>query len=281
MDIKKVLSAALVVAAILASGTTVAATDETVTLTVDEPQAAPEYRYLRGTRYRNLIETKYPNLIETMKEPEPEPVSGEGGGWTQTAIGAAGQTGYTGTVGKYSMNDCTVAAHLTIPGTSIIDRAVWQCSTSSTYYESSSVAWAAKTAHLRDGELSQNTVIYGHNWKNCFVPYARTGSQFESLMAFYYSDFCSQYQYIYLTTNSGVHTYRVFAVCFTKDTSFYINCNNISVSSIASQAKAMSLYDFGVPVSSGDKIITLSTCTRYYSGLGAAQRFIVMGKLVS
>ena len=43
----------------------------------------------------------------------------------------------------------------------------------------------------------------------------------------------------------------------------------------------MSLFDFGMDVGDSDKIITLSTCTRYYSGLGANQRFIIMGKLIS
>ena len=43
----------------------------------------------------------------------------------------------------------------------------------------------------------------------------------------------------------------------------------------------MSLYDFGVSVGSDDKIITLSTCTRYFGkSVGANQRFIVMGVLV-
>jgi hypothetical protein len=100
-------------------------------------------------------------------------------------------------------------------------------------------------------------------------------------MAYTYSDFVANNQYIYLTTNSGVHTFKVFAVCFTKDLNFYINCNNINVPSIAARAKSMSLFDFGVNVGANDKIITLSTCTRYFSGLGANQRFIIMGKLVS
>ena len=100
-------------------------------------------------------------------------------------------------------------------------------------------------------------------------------------MAYTYEDFVAENQYIYLTTNEGVHTFKVFAVCFTKDLSFYINCNNIDVSSVASKAMKMSLFDFGMDVGDSDKIITLSTCTRYYSGLGANQRFIIMGKLIS
>lgn len=244
----------------------------------DISNVQPDYTYLRGTRYKNLYTTKYTNLVKTAEVKEPESSSG---GYSQIGIGSAANPGYSGSIGKYSLSSKTVAAHLTVQGTSIQNRPVWQCDGNTNYYTNKSVTWAAGSAHLRSGELSQNTVIYGHNWNNCFVPFKRTGSEFESLMAYTYSDFVSQNQYIYLTTNSGVHTFKVFAVCFTKDLSFYINCNGVNVASIAARAKSMSLFDFGVSVSSSDKIITLSTCTRYYSGLGANQRFIVMGKLVS
>ena len=179
------------------------------------------------------------------------------------------------------MSDKTVAAHLSVQGTNVQNRPVWQATGNTNYYTNGSVTWAAGSAKLRSGALSQNTVIYGHNWGNCFVPFKRTGPEFESLMAYTYSDFVANNQYIYLTTNSGVHTFKVFAVCFTTDLNFYINCNNVNVASIASRAKSMSLFNFGVDVGANDKIITLSTCTRYFSGMGANQRFIIMGKLVS
>ncbi|MBR2041093.1 MAG: class B sortase [Oscillospiraceae bacterium] len=264
----------------------------------DAPEETSEpkhdYSYLRGTRYKNLLATKYPNLVETMKEPEPvlPEVSGGagtgsgsgagfGGGNGQQSVGSAANPGFSGGSGKYSMSDKTVAAHLTVQGTNIQNRAIWQANNNTNYFTNGSYTWAAGTAHLRSGELSQNTVIYGHNWHNCFVPFKRGGGEFESLMSFVYEDFVANNQYIYLTTNGGTHTFQVFAVCFTKDLNFYINCNNINVASVAARAKGMSLFDFGVNVGSGDKIITLSTCTRYYKGLGANQRFIVMGKLIS
>lgn len=245
-------------------------------------ECAFEYTYLKGTLYKNLYKTRYANLVDTAKEKEPLAESVEvSSGNTQTGIGSAANPGYSGSVGTYSLQSKTVAAHLTVQGTSVQNRPVWQCTGNTNYYTNGSVTWAAGSANLRSGALSQNTVIYGHNWGNCFVPFKRTGPEFESLMAYSYADFVQQNQYIYLTTNSGTHTFKVFAVCFTKDLNFYINCNGINVASVAAKAKSMSLFDFGVSVGSGDKIITLSTCTRYYSGLGANQRFIIMGKLIS
>lgn len=271
---------------------TVTEPEEQVYCTIEEP-AKHDYTNLRGTRYKNLYATKYPNLIETLTAKEPAQISenggvvsgnaGAGNGGGQVGVGSASNPGYSGSVGSYSLSDKTVAAHLSVQGTNVQNMAIWQAEGNTNYYTSGhgAVAWAAGSAHLRSGELSQNTVIYGHNWNNCFVPFKKTGPEFESLMAYSYEDFVAENQYIYLTTNSGVHTFQVFAVCFTKDLGFYINCNGISVSSVASTAKGMSLFDFGVSVSDSDKIITLSTCTRYYKGLGANQRFIIMGKLIS
>lgn len=264
-----------------------------------ENQAEPKHDYtnLKGTRYKNLYATKYPNLVETLvkqQAAEEEAASGNtgsgsgnggngGGNNWQQSVGSAADPGYSGSSGSgsYSMSDKTVAAHLSVQGTDVQNRAIWQAEGNTNYYTNGSVTWAAGSAHLRSGELSQNTVIYGHNWNNCFAPYKKTGPEFESLMAYSYADFVENNQYIYLTTNSGTHTFQVFAVCFTTDLSFYINCNNIDVSDVADRAKGMSLFDFGVSVGDSDKIITLSTCTRYYKGLGANQRFIIMGKLVS
>ena len=48
---------------------------------------------------------------------------------------------------------------------------------------------------------------------------------------------------------------------------------------IISTAKSSSLHDFGVSVSTSDKIISLSTCTRM-KGNTNQYRFVVMGKLV-
>lgn len=283
------LAAALLLAStvMLSGASAVSSTDEpaeTAQTVVVTKNSKPDYSYLRGTMYKSLYASRYENLYKTTIKPAADnsgdSENGGAGGWNGIAINPAANPGYSGGSGTYSLSNYTVAAHLTVMGTSIQNRAVWQGKKTSDY-TSGSVTWAAGTANLRSGELSQNTVIYGHNWNNCFAPFKKTGGEFESLMALTYEDVVSENQYIYLTTNSGTHTFRIFAVAFTKNLSFYINCNDIDVASIAATAKSMSLYDFGVSVGSSDKIITLSTCTRYFGkALGANQRFIVMGVLV-
>ncbi len=245
------------------------------------------YKYLRGTRYRNLLLTRYSNLAATLIVEEPAVEAS-----AETTAAAAVRTAITGAGTASAPVDTTsgfsssLVARLSVSGTSIQNYPIYQNTDSTNYYAGSKwyyteMGWAAATAHLSSGSLSQNTVIYGHNWGNCFVPFSSYGRQFESLMAFTYSDFATSNQYIYLTTNSGTYTFRVFAVAFTTNLNFYINCNGIDVASVASKAQNLSMYDYGVGVGSSDKLLTLSTCTRYFSGMGANQRFIIMAKLVS
>lgn len=252
--------------------------------TPEESGPARSYNYLRGTRYRNLLLTRYKNLAGTLAAEEPSAEA--------EAASAGGRTAIAGAGAAYAPVDTTsgfsssLVARLSVSGTNIQDYPIYQNTDSTNYYAGSKwyyteMAWAAATAHVSGGNLSQNTVIYGHNWRNCFVPFSRTGNQFEPLMAFTYADFATQNQYIYLTTNSGAYTFRIFAVAFTTNLNFYINCNGIDVSSVAAKAKNLSMYDYGVSVGSSDKLLTLSTCTRYFSGMGANQRFIIMAKLVS
>ncbi|HNW05369.1 MAG TPA: class B sortase [Oscillospiraceae bacterium] len=250
----------------------------------EEGEPAYSYNYLRGTRYRNLLLTRYQNLAETLVAEEPAAEAAAATASARTAIAGAGAA--YAPVDTTSGFSSSLVARLSVSGTNIQDYPIYQNTGSTNYYAGSKwyyaeMAWAAATAYLSGGSLSQNTVIYGHNWRNCFVPFSSTGGQFEPLMAFTYSDFATQNQYIYLTTNGATYTFRIFAVAFTTNLNFYINCNGIDVSSVAAKAQNLSMYDYGVGVGSSDKLLTLSTCTRYFSGMGANQRFIVMAKLVS
>ena len=76
--------------------------------------------------------------------------------------------------------------------------------------------------------------------------------------------------------------WQVFAAFYTTDLDFYLYTTRTgsALQSIFDKGRSLSLHHYDVNVSSSDRIITLSTCTR---ALGASenQRFVVMAKLVS
>ena len=160
--------------------------------------------------------------------------------------------------------------------------------TSRGYYKEASrngVIWAdSDTQFDANGEItSRNTVLYGHNWTNCWRP-VRIGNpgdvMFAQLAAYDNADFAAANPYIRLTTLGGDHLYQVFSVFYT-DLSFGYNyADGAVVQSIINTAKSKSIHNFNVSVGANDQIITLSTCTRVL-GPGDNQRFVVMAKKIS
>ena len=133
-------------------------------------------------------------------------------------------------------------------------------------------------------DISKNTVLYGHNWTNISAN-PRIGDSsdvmFAQLTAYHHLNFAKSHPYIYYSTESEEMTWVVFAAFYT-DISFIYNVANpdaTSLANIISGAKSRSRHNFDVSVSSSDKIITLSTCTRAY-GQSDRQRFVVMARLM-
>lgn len=205
---------------------------------------------------------------------------------------------YTGSGGSANLMywrgiNSDVKAWLRIPGTNI-NCPVLQSASGDHYYQHRDVygnytsrggaAWT-QTATRFGGpsELSSNTVIYGHNWNNCrwnTAPntYYPGMSQFEALMSYHYTNWAQAYPYIYYSTAGGDMTFVIFACFYTEGGDWYIY-SEPSVSSLISEAQSRSRHTFNVDVNSSDKILTLSTCTRYY-GNTANQRFVVMARLL-
>lgn len=160
------------------------------------------------------------------------------------------------------------------------------------YYKESSrngVIWVDTDTQLAaNGEItSTNTVVYGHNWTNCWRP-VRIGNpndiMLAQLAAYDDASFAKSNPYIRLATADGDHMYQVFAVFYT-DLSFsnlyYAELPNNGLQKVVDTAKKKSIHKFDVPVNAKtDKFITLSTCTRVL-GAGDNQRFIVMAKKIS
>ena len=134
-------------------------------------------------------------------------------------------------------------------------------------------------------DASTNTVIFGHNWTNVSGnPSVGRSSDvmFAQLPSFAHLWFAQRVPYFYYSSTSQDMVWQVFAAFYTTDLDFYLYTTRTgsALQSIIDKGRSLSLHHYDVNVSSSDRIITLSTCTR---ALGASenQRFVVMAKLVS
>jgi SrtB family sortase len=132
--------------------------------------------------------------------------------------------------------------------------------------------------------MSQNTVLFGHNWTN-YSAYPRIGNandvMFAQLTAFHHLDFAKKHPYIYYSTADEDMVWIIFAAFYT-DVSFdYINPDPAGdeIVKIINGARLRSRHIYGVDMKTDDKLLTLSTCTRAY-GKSANQRFVVMARLL-
>lgn len=136
-------------------------------------------------------------------------------------------------------------------------------------------------------QLKNNTIIYGHNWTNCWRP-TRIGYSgdkwFAQLAAYDNISFARQNPYISFSTTSEEMYWQIFAVMYVKEDWQYTSGRtyideNADPAVLGAQAKKRSIFNFDNTVTSSDKILTLSTCTRVY-GKRSDIRFVVMAKLV-
>ena len=192
-----------------------------------------------------------------------------------------------------STNDDTIG-WIQIPNTNVDYPVVYKAGVENyAYYESlgydkqyskDGVIWADYECTFP--ELSQNTTLYGHNWYNIYTPRTLENMQsndlmFSLVMSYHYTDFAQQNPFIYFSTTEQDYVFQVFAAFYT-DLSFGYNFANMTqeqTQQVIAEAKAKSRQNYNVSVTSEDKILTLSTCTRMYGNTNN-QRFVVMAKLV-
>lgn len=108
--------------------------------------------------------------------------------------------------------------------------------------------------------------------------------RFEQLMAFIYYDFAKENEYIQLTIDDEDYVFKIFSVGFVSSgvDSFFPNkneMNNEEKEKLLSIFNDNSLYKYDVDVNANDKIISLSTCTRFY-GVDSSKEFYVIGRLL-
>lgn len=141
-----------------------------------------------------------------------------------------------------------------------------------------------------DADASKNIVLFGHNWNNITPPFIIGNkpeySMFAQLPSFTDIDFARKYQYIYTNTEYKEEVWQIFSVMYTESRwpndigVQYIEANPDSEqqATLIREMLDRSIFDYDFSVNPDDKILTLSTCTRYYSNAGNAQRYVVVAK---
>ena len=116
-----------------------------------------------------------------------------------------------------------------------------------------------------------HTLIYGHNMKN--------GSMFGTLSYYKSPTYLVAHPYLYVDTEYGQQKYQIFSCYETSATSdsYTIGFAPDEIyQEYLNTIKGRSEYDTGVDVSTEDKILSLSTCTKS----GENMRYLVHAKLV-
>lgn len=128
-------------------------------------------------------------------------------------------------------------------------------------------------------DLSRNTVIFGHSdYKD-----NPDGKKFSQLFKYADFEFLKKNPYIYFSTPDDDMVWQVFAVFYTHVNFNYIQANPTAENfeKIIAEAKAKSEYIIDLDVGKNDKVLTLSTCTKYYNEADYENyRFVVMAKLL-
>lgn len=162
-------------------------------------------------------------------------------------------------------------------------------------FDERSVVFADSRNSLKSrGGLSQNTVIYGHNWTNIQKGNAparvtdKNDKMFAQLPSFSNYEFAKKTKHFTIDVEGEQLVFVVFSTMFvdtynpTNPKGFYYLATDPTDSELAlmlEEARARSEHLYKVPVSIHDKIATLSTCTLRF-GQNSNQRFVVMGRLL-
>lgn len=129
--------------------------------------------------------------------------------------------------------------------------------------------------------------ILGHNIFNLSAhPKMKSDDfhRFEELMNFVYYDFAKDNKYIQLTIDGKDYLYKIFSAGFIDKfrEKLMPTVNDYTKKQIKNQIDTLneySLYNYDIEVDENDKIIYLSTCTRFF-GVSRDYSFYVAGRLV-
>ena len=146
-----------------------------------------------------------------------------------------------------------------------------------------SFGWAKKSFDKNSNYFD----ITGHNIFN-LSKHPKTKSELfrrlEQLMAFVYYDFAKDNEYVQLTVDDKDYVFKIFSVGFIDRglSTFFPDSGNASKDEIEKMESVFidnSLYKYDIDVNANDKIISLSTCTRFY-GADSNIEFYVAGRML-
>lgn len=132
--------------------------------------------------------------------------------------------------------------------------------------------------------LSENTVIYGHNWLD--------KTMFSELTKYSDLDFYKEHPVVEFNTRTNMYKWKIFAVIITSASAnedngyvfnyIYPDMGGENFDGYISEIKKRSLFDTGVDVKKTDKILTLSTCTREVDtgSYRADCRIVILARMV-
>lgn len=128
--------------------------------------------------------------------------------------------------------------------------------------------------------LKQNTVIYGHS----SISEDPNEEKFSKLFRYLDIRFLENNSIIYLTVGEDILTFEIFAVFFTINDFYYIDPspNDRGFDEFLNEINLKNEYNYlGDPITSTDKLLTLSTCAqRYDTEKSGNHRLVVMARLV-
>ena len=215
---------------------------------------------------------------ETTAPPEPEKpiITGE----TPSEIDAKYDVSFAD---MYNINP-DIHAWIKIPGTPI-DYPVLQSQVSDLYYERRSytgdysVSGCIFTQYYNAPDFSdRNTVVYGH--------YMLDGTFFGTLHNYKDPEFFEKNRYVYVTVPGHVLVYDIFAAYETDNRHVLTLCNYYDdedyleyLGTCLNPSTMVRNIREGVELTADDKIITMSTCTSYYTYTN--RRYLVQGVLVA
>lgn len=145
------------------------------------------------------------------------------------------------------------------------------------FYKETSKHGAIYLNEMADPRIpSDNQTIYGHRMAD--------GSMFAALHDYKSKKFYDEHSEVIYDTLSEYHTYKIFSVFVTaaeleKGFAYheFVDGTEEEFNAYVAKCKELSLYDTGVDVAYGDKLITLSTCEHAFEN----GRLVVVAKRIT